>query len=71
VTVLAGQVRQGTTPALSALAVIIIGVSLIGAISFEIFKRREQARADQAQKRALIAERAEVGAAELPVPSSA
>ena len=30
VTVLAGEVRQGTTPALSALAVIIIGISLGG-----------------------------------------
>ena len=36
VTVLAGQVRQGTTPALSALAVIIISISLIGAISYEV-----------------------------------
>ena len=31
VTVLAGRVRQGTTPALSALAVIIIAISLAGA----------------------------------------
>ncbi len=44
VTVLAGQVRQGTTPALSALAVIIIGVSLAGAIVYEMLKRREQAQ---------------------------
>jgi spermidine/putrescine transport system permease protein len=60
VTVLAGQVRQGTTPALSALAVIIIGISLVGAITYEIIKRREQARAELAQKRAKVAERAEV-----------
>ena len=71
VTVLAGQVRQGTTPALSALAVIIIGVSLIGAITYEVIKRREQARADLAQRRANIAERNEVAGAELPAPSSA
>ena len=42
VTVLAGQVRQGTTPALSALAVIIIGISLAGAIIYEVMKRREE-----------------------------
>jgi len=71
VTVLAGQVRQGTTPALSALAVIIISISLIGAITFEVLKRREQARADAAQRRAKVAERAEVEAAPLPAPSSA
>lgn len=71
VTVLAGQVRQGTTPALSALAVIIIGISLVGAISFEIVKRREQKRAEQAQRHALVAERGDVAAAPLPAPSSA
>lgn len=63
VTVLAGQVRQGTTPALSALAVVIIGISLIGAISYEVMKRREQRRADVARERAKIAEQAEAGGA--------
>jgi spermidine/putrescine transport system permease protein len=62
VTVLAGEVRQGTTPALSALAVIIIGISLLGAIGYEIAKRREQSRADRAYRQAQIAERDEVGA---------
>lgn len=71
VTVLAGQVRQGTTPALSALAVIIIGISLVGAISYEIIKRREQKRAEQAQRHALVAERGDGAAAALPAPSSA
>jgi spermidine/putrescine transport system permease protein len=71
VTVLAGQVRQGTTPALSALAVIIIGISLFGAILYEILKRREQKRAELAQKRALVAERSEGAADALPAPSSA
>ena len=60
-TVLAGRVRQGTTPAISALAVVIIAVSIIGAILFEIARRteanREQARTDAAAK----AERAEFG----------
>jgi spermidine/putrescine transport system permease protein len=43
-TVLAGRVRQGTTPALSALAVIIIAVTLAGAITYEVLKRREERR---------------------------
>jgi spermidine/putrescine transport system permease protein len=40
-TVLAGRVRMGTTPELSALAVIIIGVTLVGAVSYELLRRRE------------------------------
>jgi spermidine/putrescine transport system permease protein len=59
VTVLAGEVRQGTTPALSALAVIIISISLAGAILYEVVKRREQAKSDRAQRQAQIAERNE------------
>src|SRR3546814_7761497 len=43
-TVLAGRVRMGTQPDIAALAVIIIGVTLLGAIAFEIAKRREAAR---------------------------
>lgn len=43
VTVLAGEVRQGTTPALSALAVLMIGISLAGALAYEALKRREEA----------------------------
>lgn len=57
VTVLAGEVRQGTTPALSALAVIIIGISLAGAIIYEVLKRREEAAAERAKERAKLAER--------------
>lgn len=56
VTVLAGEVRQGTTPVLSALAVIIIGLSLFGAIAFEILKRREEAAASEAKEKARIAD---------------
>ena len=63
VTVLAGQVRQGTTPALSSLAVIIIGVSLIGAISYEVLKRREEIAAERAKERAKLAERGDVATA--------
>lgn len=59
VTVLAGQARQGTTPALSALAVIIITLSLLGAVVYEILKRREEAAATALKERARIAEQAE------------
>jgi spermidine/putrescine transport system permease protein len=52
-TVLAGRVRQGTTPAISALAVIIIAVTLTGAITYEVLKRREdRVRAKRLQKAA-------------------
>jgi spermidine/putrescine transport system permease protein len=57
VTVLAGEVRQGTTPALSALAVVIIGLSLIGAIAYEVMKRQEEAAAEQMKERSRLAER--------------
>lgn len=57
VTVLAGEVRQGTTPALSALAVIIIAISLAGAIIYEVLKRREEAATERAKERAKLAER--------------
>jgi spermidine/putrescine transport system permease protein len=43
-TVLAGRARAGTTPAISAIAVVIIGVTLAGAIVFEILKRAESRR---------------------------
>ncbi len=57
VTVLAGEVRQGTTPALSALAVVIIGASLIGAIAYEIYKRREESASEELKERARLAEK--------------
>jgi spermidine/putrescine transport system permease protein len=60
VTVLAGEIRQGTTPALSALAVIIIGISLAGAIIYELMKRREEVAAEAMKERARLAERGEV-----------
>lgn len=43
-TVIAGRVRQGTSPALSALAVSIIAVTVLGAIVYELLKRREDAK---------------------------
>jgi spermidine/putrescine transport system permease protein len=57
VTVLAGRVRQGTTPALSALAVIIVGITLAGAIIYEILRRREDRIAAERAKVAREAER--------------
>lgn len=58
VTVIAGRVRQGTTPALSALAVMIIALSLAGAILFEILRRREEAKAERIKENARLAEEA-------------
>lgn len=70
VTVLAGEVRQGTTPALSALAVIIIGISLLGAVVYEVLKRREERIASEMKERARLAERGETSA-ELFQPAAA
>ncbi len=61
-TVLAGRVRQGTTPAISALAVVIIAVSLAGAILYEIVRRAEERREKVRSRAAADAERAELGA---------
>jgi spermidine/putrescine transport system permease protein len=66
VTVLAGRVRQGTTPALSALAVIIIAITLVGAITYEVLRRRDEAKQAVRARIARDAEReglAAVGAA--------
>jgi spermidine/putrescine transport system permease protein len=41
-TVLASKVRYGINPSISALAVIIIALTLVGAVYFEIIKRREE-----------------------------
>jgi len=57
VTVLAGRVRQGTTPSLSALAVIIIAVTLVGAVTYEVLRRREDRIAAARAKIAREAER--------------
>jgi spermidine/putrescine transport system permease protein len=39
-TVIGGWLRSGTTPALSALTVLIVGTTLVGALAFEIYRRR-------------------------------
>ena len=63
VTVLAGEVRQGTTPALSGLAVIIISASLLGAIAYEVMKRREERQSARLAEQAKRAERGELAVA--------
>jgi len=55
-TVLSGQIRLGTKPDVSALAVIIVGVTLIGAVTAEIMRRREQAKEEAAREAAKRAE---------------
>ena len=62
-TVLAGRVRQGSTPALSALAVTIIGVTVLATIVYEVLKRREDARRVAKLRTAEAAERQELVAA--------
>jgi spermidine/putrescine transport system permease protein len=60
VTVLAGEIRQGTTPALSALAVIIIAISLAGAIAYEVMKRREERQSAKSAMQAKLAEQTDL-----------
>ena len=62
-TVLAGRVRQGSTPAISALAVTIIAVTVVGTIIYELIKRREDTRKATLLRAAADAERAEMAAA--------
>lgn len=50
-TVLASKVRYGINPSISALAVVIVALTLIGAVVYEIMRRREQA-AEEAAKEA-------------------
>lgn len=59
-TVLAGRVRQGTTPAISALAVLIIAITLAGAVLYEVLRRIEQRREEGRARAAAVAERAEL-----------
>ena len=57
-TVLSGQIRLGTKPDVSALAVIIVGLTLVGATVHEILRRREQAKEEAAKEAARRAEAA-------------
>ncbi|HEY9538311.1 MAG TPA: ABC transporter permease [Kiloniellaceae bacterium] len=65
-TVLAGKVRMGTQPDLAALAVLIIGVTLVGAIAIEIAQRRELRREYAAKAAAARAERATATPVQVP-----
>jgi spermidine/putrescine transport system permease protein len=65
-TVLAGRVRQGTSPTLSALAVTIIAVTVLAAVGYEVLKRREDARRAVEQRVAAEAEREELAPVALP-----
>ncbi|MCK0198108.1 ABC transporter permease [Ancylobacter sp. 6x-1] len=68
-TVLAGRVRQGTTPAISALAVFIVAVTVAGALVYEVMKRREDGRIRRRQQVAAKAEEAEFSGT--PEPAAA
>jgi len=69
-TVLAGKVRMGTAPDLSALAVIIMLVTLIGAVAHEILRRREMAKEEAAREAAKRAEQSiDIAMAASPAPA--
>jgi spermidine/putrescine transport system permease protein len=57
VTILAGRMRQGLTPAVSALAVVIVSVTVLGAVLFELLQRRDDRRRVARQREAQRAER--------------
>jgi spermidine/putrescine transport system permease protein len=66
-TVLAGRVRQGSTPTISALAVIIVAATVLGAIAYELWKRRSDAAAALRQRAAQAAEEEELSGSPSPV----
>jgi spermidine/putrescine transport system permease protein len=68
-TVLAGRVRQGTTPAISALAVLIVGITLAGALLYEVLRRIEQRREEARSRAAAMAERAELSGDGVTAPA--
>ena len=69
-TVLASKVRYGINPSISALAVIIITLTLCGAFVHEILKRREQAKelALKKEEKIVIVKSASRGLLSNPVP---
>jgi spermidine/putrescine transport system permease protein len=48
-TVLASKVRYGINPSISALAVVIVAITLFGAAVYEVFKRRELAAQEESK----------------------
>jgi len=70
-TVLSGQIRLGTKPDVSALAVIIIAVTLVIATIYEVLRRREMAREEAEREAAQRAEAAaDVALAAKPIAAS-
>ena len=55
-TVIASKVRLGISPAISALALVIIALTLIAAISYEILRRREDRKKKERQNQLLYEE---------------
>lgn len=53
---IASKVRTGLTPAVNALALILIMLTVVGAVVYEIMRRREVAREEMARRRAEQAE---------------
>lgn len=52
-TVIASKVRLGISPAISALALVIIAITLTAAISYEVLKRRAESRLAKAKQKQL------------------
>jgi spermidine/putrescine transport system permease protein len=70
-TVLSGQIRLGTKPDVSALAVIIVLITLVGATVHEVMRRREMAKEEAAREAAKRAEMAtDMKLAATPVAAS-
>jgi spermidine/putrescine transport system permease protein len=70
-TVLSGQIRLGTKPDVSALAVIIVAITLIFAVIHEFMRRREQAKEEAAKEAAKRAEmEVDVKLAAAPAPAA-
>ncbi len=55
-TVIASKVRLGISPAISALALVIIALTLVAAISYEILRRREDRKKKERQNQLLYEE---------------
>lgn len=62
-TELAGMARFGISPEISALAVVILGFTMIGAVIYEIRKRREENEAEMAKAQAKMSTGKQVAAA--------
>jgi len=70
-TVLSGQIRLGTKPDVSALAVIIVAITLVGATVHEVIRRREMAKEEAEREAARRAEMAtDMKLAATPVAAS-